>query len=80
VREVRRGGIGEWRIRESTVFMWEENFTCGHAYICAATAQALHSFIYHLAEHMYHTHNIPPIRIGFPNHPTTFSNLFGLTS
>jgi hypothetical protein len=71
VREVRRGEIGQWSIRDSTVFLWVDNFTCGHARICAATA---HHFIYHLAEHMHHTHYSPPIQIGFPNYPTTFPN------
>jgi hypothetical protein len=40
VREVRRGEIIKERTRDSTVFLWVDNFTCGHAYICAA----LHAF------------------------------------
>jgi hypothetical protein len=51
VREVRRGEIEQWRIRDSTVFLWVDNFTCGHARICAER----HHFIYHLAEHKHHT-------------------------
>jgi hypothetical protein len=46
VREVRageeqvNGEIGQWRIRDSTVFLWVDNFTCGHA--------RAHHFIYTL--------------------------------
>jgi hypothetical protein len=71
VKEVRQGEIRKWKIRDSTLFLWVDNFTCGHARICVATA---HDFIYslHDAEHVHHTHNIPPIRIDFPKHPTTF--------